>query len=145
MPITTGAMLHEFGTQTTVVSDSSAIADTAFNAGTITALTQTDFCPFGDAVLAVQMAVAPTDGAAIHLYRRDLNIDGTNDAPVPDANFKSNCIGSFALDLVASAQYLPLDGIPLTVDQEFYIENDTGQATTGTTVLKITPKTYNSK
>ncbi len=145
MTISTGAAVYEYGTQTTVISDTSAISDTAFNAGTVTALTQTDYCPLGDAVLNVTMAVAPAAGAAIHLYRRDLNIDGTNDATVPDANFKNIYVGSFPLDLVTTAQYISLTDIPLTIDQEFYIENDSGQATSGTTTLKITPKSYNVK
>ena len=145
MAISSGAALYEYGTQVTAISDTSAIADTAFNAGTITALVQTDCCPLGDAVLNVTMAVAPAAGAAFHLYRRDMNIDGTNDSTAPDANFKSTYIGSFPLDLVTSAQYISLTDIPLTVDQEFYLENDAGQATSGTTVLKVTPKSYNAK
>lgn len=145
MTISTGAALLEYGSQTTVISDTSAIADGGFNAGTVTALVQTDYAPLGDAVLNVTMAVAPAAQAAIHLYRRDMNIDGTNDAPQPDQNFKSIYVGSFLLDLVTSAQYISLPDIPLTIDQEFYIENDSGQTTTGTTTLKITPKSYNVK
>jgi len=145
MAITTGAGLFEYGTQTTVISDTSAIANTAFNGATITALTQTDYAPLGDAVLTVTMGTAPAAGAAFHLYRRDMNIDGTNDATVPDANFKNTYVGSFPVDLVTTAQYISLTDIPLTIDQEFYIENDTGQSTTGTTTLKVTPKSYNTK
>ena len=145
MTILSGAAVFQYGTQTTVISDAVAIANTAFNAGTIAALTQVDVCPLGDAVLAVTMAVAPAEGASFHLYRRDMNIDGANDSTVPDANFKRTHVGSFPLDLVTSAQYISLTDIPLVADQEFYIENDAGEATTGTTVVKVTPKSYNVK
>ena len=145
MAISSGAAVFQYGTQTTVISDTVAILNTAFNGATITALVQTDYVPLGDAVLTVTMAVAPAAGAAFHLYRRDMNIDGTNDSTVPDANFKSICVGSFLLDLVTTIQYVSLTDIPLVVDQEFYIENDAGQSTTSTTIVKITPKTYNIK
>jgi len=145
MTINTGAALFEYGAQLTVISDASAIASTSFNAGTVTALTQTDFCSLADAVLDITLAVAPAAGKAAHLYRRDKNIDGVNHAPVPDANFKNIYVGSFPLDLVATRQFISLTDIPLTKDQEFYIENDSGQSTIGTTILKVTPKSYNAK
>lgn len=145
MAITTGAAVVESGTQATVISDTGAIADGAFNGATITALVPSDLVSFGDAVLTVTMAVAPAAGAAFHLYRRDLNIDGVNDSTVPDANFKSIYVGSFPLDLVTTIQYISLPAIPLAPDQEFYIENDAGQATSGTTIVKVTPRTYNAK
>jgi hypothetical protein len=145
MTINTGAAVYEYGTQTTVISDGSAITNTSFNAGTITPLAPTDVTPLADAVLDITLAVAPAAGKAVHLYRRDKNIDGTNHAPVPDANFKNTFVGSFPLDKVATRQFISLTDIPLTVDQEFYIENDSGQSTSGTTVLKVTPKSYNAK
>jgi hypothetical protein len=146
MAIGTGAALFEYGTQFTVISDTVAIANGAFNGATITALVQTDYAPLGDAVLTITMAVAPSAGAVINLYRRDMNITSTNDSTVPDANYKSTYVGSFLLDLVTSIQYVSLTNIPLTVDQEFYIENESGQATTtSTTIVQITPKTYNAK
>lgn len=145
MTINTGAAVYEYGTQTTVIIDASSIASTSFNAGAITPLTQTDLCSLADAVLDITLAVAPAAGKAVHLYRRDKNIDGTNHAPVPDANFKNTFVGSFPLDQVATRQFISLTDIPLTVDQEFYIENDSGQSTSGTTVLKVTPKSYNVK
>jgi len=147
MAITSGSVVLESGTQATVISDTSTIADAAFNGATITALTPSDVVPFGDAVLTVTMSTAPSAGAAFHLYRRDLNIDGTNDATVPDANYKNIYLGSFPIDLVTTIQYVSLPGIPLAPDQEFYLENDTGQTTTSstTTIVKITPRSYNVK
>ena len=145
MAITTGAAIYQYDTAVTAISDAVAIAAGAFDAGTKIAVVPTDALPLADAVLNITMAVATVAGDAVHLYRRDLNISGTNDATVPDANFKNIYVGSFPLDLVATQQFISLTDIPITVDQEFYIENDSGQATTSTTILTITPKSYNNK
>lgn len=143
MAISTGSAVFVYGAQATAISDASAISAGAFNAGTITPLTQTIFAPLGDAVLTVTMLTAPAAGKAFHLYRRDKNVDGANSATVPSLTYKSVYVGSFPLALVATAQTISLTDIPLTVDQEFYIENGSGVATTGTTVLKVTPKSFN--
>lgn len=145
MAITIGAAIKQSATQAPVISDTSAIADGAFNAGTLTALTPTDEVYTADMVLDIQMLAAPTAGAAIHLYRRDLNIEGTNDASVPDTDFEHIYIGSFPLDLVGTRQYIPLPAVPISADQEFYIKNDGDGATTGTTALYATPNTPNVK
>lgn len=145
MALTAGAAVFEYATEVTAISDSSVILNAAFNAGAITAVTPADKTPLADAVLDITLAVAPVSGRSIHLYRRDLNISGANDATVPDANFKSIYVGSFPLDLVTTQQFISLPDIPLGQDQAFYIENDSGQSTSGTTVLVIKPKTYNGK
>jgi len=145
MTITTGAAVYQYDTAVTAISDATAILNAAFNAGTVTAVTPTDKVPLADAVLDITLAIAPVAGKSIHLYRRDLNISGVNDATVPDANFKNIYVGSFPLDLVATQQFISLTDIPLSQDQEFYLENDSGQSTSGTTVLTITAKSYNAK
>ena len=147
MAITTGAALFEFGTQATVIVDA-ATASGAFSAAAdATTLTQTDYCPLGDAVLDITFTSAPTAGDAVHLYRRDLNIDSTNDAVEPDASYKNLLVGSFLLDPSATRQYHSLTDIPLTIEQDFYIELDTASVATATnsTTVKVTPKTYNVK
>lgn len=143
MAISTGSAVVVYGTQATAISDIASIAAGAFNAGTIAALTQAVVVPLGDAVLTVTMLTAPAAGKAFHLYRRDMNVDGANSATVPSLTYKSIYVGSFPLALVATAQTISLTDIPLTVDQEFYIENGSGVATTGTTTLKVTPKSFN--
>ena len=145
MAITTNAAIIEKGSQATAISDASAISAGAFNAGTITQFTPADKVSLADFSLDITFASAPAVGGRVILYKRPMNIDGANHAPVPDANYRQTPIGSFVVDLVATQQFLPLEGVPIGSDQEFYIENDTNQATTGTTVLKVTPKTYNGK
>ena len=147
MTLSTNAAVVEDESQgwQTTISDSSAIADGVFNAGTNTAFVLTDKAPFADVVLEVTMASAPAAGAAFHLYLRDMLVDGTNPAPVPDNNYKSRYVGSFALDLVNTIQRVPLEGIRIKSNQEFRIENDTGVSTSGTTAVKIKAQSYNAK
>lgn len=148
MAITSGAAVYEYGTQATVISDAAGATAGSFStAGDATTLTQTDYCPLGDAVLSITYASAPAAGDAIHLYRRDLNIDSTNDAVEPDANYKHVYVGSFPLDPSTGQQFHSLKDIPLTVEQDFYIEYDVTTVSTATnaTTVKITPKTYNAK
>lgn len=144
MALPTGAAIWVYDTAVTAISSTSAIATTAFSATTLLPVVST--APLADAVLDVAiLTTAPVAGDAFHLYRRDLNVSGTNDSTVPDANFKNTYVGSFPLDLVTTRQYISLTDIPLTADQEFYVENDTLQSTTGTTVLTVTPKSYNAQ
>jgi len=146
MTINTGASIAEEANQSTVISDSSAITNTSFNVGTVTPLTLADNVTLANAVLIVNMAVAPAVNKAFHLYRRDMNINDAGDhADVPNANHKSIHIGSFHVAPRTGEQFVSLPAVPVSKDQEFYIENDTGQSTTGTTVVKITPWTYNAK
>lgn len=143
MALSTGSGIVVFDSAVTAISQTTAIASSAFSAGTITAVVSE--APLADAVLDIQMASAPVAGKSIHLYRRDLNISGANDAAVPNAAYKSIYVGSFPLALVGTRQYISLPDIPLSPDQEFYLENSSAVATTGTTVLTIKPKSYNAK
>lgn len=142
---TKGTGIPVYDASVIAISQTTSIASTAFSAGTITAVAPatTDIAASADAVLDIQFSVAPAAGKAIYLYRRDKNISGANHAAVPSAAYKSISCGSFLLSAVITRQYINLTDIPLSPDQEFYIENASGQATTGTTVLTIKPKSYN--
>lgn len=133
-----------YGDAVTAISQAAAIASTVFSAGTITALTQesTDVAVLADAVLDVTMLTSPTVNPVFYLYRRDKNVSGSNHAPTPSAAYKSIFVGAFKLALVATQQFIKLADIPLSPDQEFYLENGTDKSTTGTTVLTVKPKTY---
>lgn len=145
MTINSNAAIFQFGTQQTVISESSPILNGAFNAGTVTPLAPADPVPFADLVLGITFSSTPSASGAIHVYRRDLNIDGSNSAPVPDNQFKQIHVGTFVPDLVTTQQFLSLPSVPISTDQEFYIENLAGSETVGTTTLKATPKTFNGK
>ena len=145
MAFSSGSEELVYDTQTTVINETSTIAASAFSTN-VTALTSN--APVANGVLRVRFnTTAPTAGDQVKLFRRDLNIDSTSDAPVPDAAYPFTYVGSFFVDAVADAdQYLALTDIPLSKDCEFYIQNKTGQtiqSTTTATTLKLTPKSRN--
>lgn len=145
MAIKAGSSVFVYGQEITAVWSPAPIAANAFSSATITSVTPAQAAPMADAVLAVTMKERPVSGASFLLYRRDMNISQDNHATVPSRLFKNTLVGSFPLALVASRQFISLTDIPLTVDQEFYIENASAQTTTDTTVLTITPKTHNAQ
>lgn len=139
-----GSGVRFYGDPIAVITQASAILSTAFSAGTLLPITQdiTDVAELADVVLDIQFATAPAANAVVYLYRRDKNISGANHAPVPSAAFRGLNLGPIKLSPVGTRQYLKLNGITLSKDQEFYIENTSGKDTTGTTVLTVTPYTY---
>lgn len=148
MAITSGAALFEQGGQVTIISDAAGATSGSFSAAAdATSLIQTDFTPLGKASLDITFTSAPTAGDAIHLYRRDLNIDGTNDAVEPSANYEEIYVGSFNLSPVATRQFHSLNNIPLTDEQDFYIKYDTASVATATnaTVVKLKQQSFNVK
>jgi hypothetical protein len=98
----------------------------------------------------VALTVSPTASIAststnIYLYRRDINIDGTADEPVPGVSNKQHFMGAFQLSAATTAsttQALQLTDVPLpgSGDCEFYIENALGVNIPIGWVLKVTPK-----
>lgn len=99
----------------------------------------------------VTLMIAPTASIAststnLYLYRRDLNIDGTNDADTPATSNKSVFVGAFTASATTTAStthYLQITDIPLpgAADCEFYLENGLGVNVPIGWTLKITPKT----
>lgn len=98
----------------------------------------------------VTLTVAPTASIAaastnIYLYRRDMNIDGTADEPIPGASNKQHYVGSFQLSAATTAsttQTMQITDVPLpgAGDCEFYIESGLGVNTPAGWVMKVTPK-----
>lgn len=74
------------------------------------------------------------DSAHVEVYVRLLNIDGTNDANVPDDDYPETLIGTIQVDAALAAtttQYAPALDIPLPAFEtgqamEFYFKNRTG-------------------
>jgi len=98
----------------------------------------------------VALTVSPTAAIAatstnIYLYRRDMNIDGTADEPIPGVSNKQHFMGAFQLSAATTAsttQSLQITDVPLpgAGDCEFYIENALGVNIPIGWVLKVTPK-----
>lgn len=144
MTINTNAAIAEKATPQTVIS-AGVIANGAFSTeGQATALIAPGI-RFADAVLDITVPTLSTTGKAVYLYRRDKNIDGANHASVPGVNFESIYIGLFRLNAIATRQFISLPAIPIADDAEYYIKNGTGLPTSGTTVVKLTPWTWNGK
>lgn len=99
----------------------------------------------------ITLMIAPTASIAststfVYLYRRDINVDGTNDEKVPDASNKQHYMGTFqvpAATTVNTTHYIQITDVPLpgAGDCEFYIENALGANVPAGWTLKVTPKT----
>lgn len=121
-----------------------------------TALTSTNLAtyPLADVQLYVQHTTSMSSAsAAIYLYRRDLNFDGTNDEPIPssatNALYKAKFMGAFIAQpqSVTSNSHslaMQITDVPLpgNCQCEFYVENGTNAAILAGWTLKVIPKTY---
>jgi hypothetical protein len=139
-------------TQITHIGSGASLAANAFSgsADVSTALAGTGNLaryPRADVVLMI----APTASialasSALYLYRRDINIDSTNDSPIPGASNKTKFVGAFqaaAATTASTTQYLEVTDIDLGPpgDCEFYLENGLAVNVPAGWTLKITPKT----
>jgi len=145
MTINAGGAIAEEALQVTVISAGIIANGTFSTEAQAAALTLADNVKLADAVLDITVPTLATTGKAVHLFRRDKNIDAANHAPVPGVNFESIHIHSFMLNAVGTQQFISLPAIPISKDAEYYIKNDTGLDTSGTTVVKLTPWTWNGK
>ena len=136
----TNEAIPVFGSTVTVSTAVGTLGAAAVDSESKTAITQNYLK--ADLTLAVTFSVAPVAGATIDVYRRDLNVDGVGDNPVPTATYTYKYIGSFNVDAVTSLQYLSKNGVPLSVDCELYIKNSTAQTMSSGWVLKAKPWTY---
>lgn len=101
--------------------------------------------PWADFVLTCAFGGAVGAGGFVRLYRQALNIDTTNDAPLPTVTtYPLLYIGSFVIPegAAASVWNFPLTDLKLIADQQYSIENKTDQTISANWELKATPKTY---
>jgi len=99
--------------------------------------------PLADFVLKCDFGAAVAAGKVVYLFRQDLNIDSTNDAPAPAAAYEHVLVGVFAIPSGTSATgYYPCVDVPLTKDCQFSIKNGTDQSISAGWDLKATPKTF---
>lgn len=86
--------------------------------------------PDAEFVLTCAFGTAPTEGRSVNLLARPLDIDSTNDAPVPEAARPTHYVGSFVVDNTTSTQYLNLQGIvayDLPRNAAYYLHNGADQ------------------
>ena len=132
--------------QITRITGSATRASGTFStSGEVTALSANAY-QVGDAVLSCSFSTAPTEGDLVHLYIRPLNIDGSNNATIPEDGYEHIFVGSFSVKDTTAQQYIKLPGIPLLEgDQQFYIKNDTDQTMDSDYVVKVTPVPTNTQ
>ena len=151
MAIGTDSLIDFFGTQVSVDDGTtSTISNNAFSAvGDITTFTNADDAPSCVMVLQVQFGTAPADGSVINIYAQKLNVEGTNDSPVPDGNNLDQYIGSFVVDgtvgsstdMFLVTNWMTLPNHKTSQEYDFYIENKTGQTISANWNWFITPST----
>ena len=140
-----GEAIVKWGTQKTLEANGGAIAANAVvqaNDATYSLSADAAYYPDAEFVLAAQFSVAPTEGGALGLYARPLNIDGTADAEVPEAALPVWFVGSFFVNNVTSLQYMTLLATDLPAEAEYYIHNaGAGQTVSAGWTLKVKPRT----
>lgn len=133
-----------YASQVVLESNGSSGAAAAFILAATTSLASanhSDF-PLADFVLYCSFGAAVA-ATTVNLYRQDQDIDSTNDALAPSANYKATYVGSFIMSSGQSAAaYYPLNDVPISRICKFYIENATAQSIASAWTLKATPKTY---
>lgn len=153
MAIGTDSTVDFFGTEDEVtVASPSAVNSDAFSVtGDVSDWTNDDDAPFAMFKLkmtAAGLSAAPSAGEYVNLYARLLNIESTEDNPLPDANHLSNLLGSFIVDAADADQVLILGPVRLPNYQtsqvyEFFIENKmTPNIGASGWELWVTPMTY---
>ena len=150
MAISTDAAVEFFGTQDTLGSSTSSIADTIFSDGTndLTAWTNDDDAPTAAAVLEFTTATTGDAGSVINLYAVlvDIGDGGTEDTEDPDSNFPHVYLGSFphnnpSTSAQTASIVISLPNTKTSQIYNFFIENLTGQTISAGWDLHITPKT----
>lgn len=146
MAIDTNAVIEVFGTQDALGTSSASVANNAFSiAGDLSTWVNDDDAPQAVVILLANFGTAPAVTSAVNLYLRPIDIEGTNDATVPDADFQNVYVGSFALNNSTVAQYIPiaisLPNITTSQNYEFYVENKSGQSLPAGWDIFVTPKT----
>lgn len=141
-----GEMTVVLGTQKTLESSGSSIANNAVGAASASYDRDSDGASFPDAefVLAAPFATAPTEGTVVALYARPLDIDGTNDAETPEAARPTVFIGSFVVNNVTGTQYigeLLARDVPRLATYHPY-NAGTGQTMGSGWTLKVKPRSY---
>lgn len=99
--------------------------------------------PDAEFVLTCAFSTAPTEGRAINLLARPLDIDSTSDAEVPEAARPTQYIGSFVVNNVTSTQYMQLQGVvayDLPRNAAYYLHNGADQTISSGWKLVAVPR-----
>ena len=140
-----GEVVLRLGTPKTLEANGASIANnTLAQADDADYRVSADGSNYPDAkfVASFTFGTAPTEGTTIALYARPLNIDGTNDAEVPETTRPTVFIGTFVVNNVTTAQYAELLAQDVPWAASYYLHNNgTGQTISAGWTLKVTPYT----
>lgn len=144
MTVPTNAPIEWRGTAVTLESSGGSITNNSVvqaDDASYAADVEGEWLADAEFVLTFAFGTAPTDGTALALYARPLNIASTNDAEVPELTRPTRFIGSFIVNNVTTTQYATLVGrnVPLLAD--YYLANvGTGQTVSSGWVLTAYPR-----
>jgi hypothetical protein len=151
MAIGTDALIEFFGTQDDLSNTTSAVSNDAFSDGTndLSAWTNDDDAPEAEFVFKGQFPSGTLDANPhFNLYARLIDIDGTDDTEVPDANNLANhiCTFNWPVDQGATTDAVVkatgrLPNVETSQVYHFYLENKSGVSLSASWSLKVTPKT----
>lgn len=125
-------------------SGSSATASQIVSGGTLATSQHSMYTSVDLALTGTMAASIASNSNFFSVYARALDIDGTNDAPVPSASLKAKFVGNlqFAGSSASGAQSAFLEDVQTSWEPvEFYIENNTNATLNAGWTLKATPKT----
>lgn len=99
--------------------------------------------PHIEFVASMTFTVAPLVNSVIEVVARALDIDGTNDAPVPTATYRNRKVGFLVVKDVTTLQTLTClcERVPKLAEYYLY-NNATGQTIPATWTATVTPLTY---
>lgn len=137
---------YTYATQVTLEASGASAASTAMVAANDASLGSANHSnyPWADFSLQADFGAAVDGNSAIYIYRQDLNIDSTNDAPDPTTStYEEKLVGIIKIKSGQSASaYYPCVDVPLTQNCQFWIKNGTTQNLSAGWVLKVTPKSF---
>lgn len=147
-----GESAYKYGTEVTLEESGASTADGVFTAADDANLLATDqelAASSGEyydrlrlRLTTVDTTVNPDIGGTVDLYARVMNIEGTGDAPVPNANYRQKFVASFPIDddqaLTQHVERHAANPFP-GQEQEYYIENAIGQTISAGWNLRVTP------
>ena len=146
MAIGTNAAVWFFGTQDDLDSTSALVADNGFSiASDLATWVNDDDATHVSVIVELTMNVAADDNSGVNLYIRALNVDGTNDDSVPEAEYRHTFLGFFpVLNGITTIQRSTQAPIALPIfetssEWEFYLENKTGQEIDAGWTVFVTP------
>lgn len=141
-----GEAIYKYGTPKTLEANGGSITNGTIvqaNDATYGVVADGAYYPDAEFVASFTYGTGPTEGTALVLLARPINIDGTGDAEVPEAGLPQVFVGSFVVNNVTSLQYQRCVGFGLPKEAEYYLYNaSTGQTVSAGWTLKVTPRTY---